>query len=284
MQSSAGKKNLLIIEDEEILLEILTKKFTSLGYEVESATDGETGFALIKKLKPNLVLLDMMLPKMDGFHILDALAKEEILPRQAILIISNSGQPVEIDRAMKLGVKDYIVKVNFDPDEVVAKVKEILENGDMPGTDMAATEKPNKKAPKTSANVVSENTRILLVEDDLFILQLLNDKLHRANITTFVASDAETALDILKKKSVELLLLDIVLPGMDGFTFLQQLKADEQFKNIPVIFLSNLGQREEVERGLKLGALDYIIKANNSPSEILDRIQKVLEDQKKKKT
>ena len=274
MQLSAGKKSLLIIEDEEILLEILTKKFIDLGYDVQSATDGETGFALIKKLKPDLILLDMMLPKMDGFQILQKMAKEKILPKQPVMIISNSGQPVEIDRAINLGVKAYLIKVNFDPQEVVNKAKELLENT----TDTDDTSKKEKKPSKPG---ILDSMRVLLVEDDLFILQLLNDKLRRENVITFVSSDAETALGILKKNPLDLILLDIVLPGMDGFTFLQQLKADEQFKKIPVIFLSNLGQREEIERGLKIGAIDYIIKANNSPTEILDRIQKVMGGQKK---
>ena len=269
MEPALANKRIVIIEDEESLLSILAQKFTDSGAIVQTAGDGEAGLAAIESFHPDLVLLDMMLPKVSGFQILEKLTEQHHLPMLPVLIISNSGQPVEIERAMSMGVRGYIVKVNFDPQEVIKKVAEILV-----ASPAESAPVPISAAP---AEAVPGATRILLVEDDLFILQLLNDKLRRSNCTTFVASDAETALGILRKNPVDLILLDIILPGMDGFTFLQQLKNDEQFKNIPVIFLSNLGQREEIDRGMKMGAVDYIIKANNSPAEIIDRVQQVLE-------
>lgn len=125
-------KKVLIIEDEEELLDLLQKKIAQEGYEVFAAKDGEEGFAKIKSVKPDLVLLDIVMPKLGGFEVLEAIAKEEdaALKTIPIIIISNSGQPVEINRALELGVKDYLVKVDFTPQDVLEKVKKQIGEGE----------------------------------------------------------------------------------------------------------------------------------------------------------
>ena len=116
-------KKILIIEDEEELLSLLEKRLTQEGYEVAIAKDGKEGLAKIKEIKPNLILLDIVMPVVDGFELMEQTSKDEEMKKIPIIIISNSGQPVEIDRALKLGAKDYLVKVEFTPQEVLEKVK-----------------------------------------------------------------------------------------------------------------------------------------------------------------
>lgn len=122
----SNKKLIVLVEDEKIMASLLTKKLEGSGYEVKVAEDGLIGLALIRKTKPDLVLLDMLLPALNGFSILEKLAEEKFLPELPVIIISNSGQPVEIERARELGVRDYLIKVNFDPKELLAKVNSIL--------------------------------------------------------------------------------------------------------------------------------------------------------------
>ena len=116
-------KKLIIIEDEETLLNLLDKKLNQEGYSVDIARDGEEGLEKIKNNKPDLILLDIVMPKMGGFEVMEILRKDEELSKIPIIIISNSGQPVELDRAKKLGVVDWLIKTDFDPQEVVDKVK-----------------------------------------------------------------------------------------------------------------------------------------------------------------
>ena len=116
-------KKILIIEDEEELLSLLEKRLTQEGYEVAIAKDGKEGLAKIKEITPNLILLDIVMPVVDGFELMEQTSKDEEMKKIPIIIISNSGQPVEIDRALKLGAKDYLVKVEFTPQEVLEKVK-----------------------------------------------------------------------------------------------------------------------------------------------------------------
>ena len=123
----------------------------------------------------------------------------------------------------------------------------------------------------------NEKISILIVEDDRFLRELLVRKVESAGFVTTIAVDGKEALKKIKEELPRLVLLDLVLPGIDGFEVLRQVKADPQTSKISVIILSNLGQREDVERGLKLGADDYLIKAHFTPDEIIQKVQKLLE-------
>jgi CheY-like chemotaxis protein len=115
-------KKILIVEDEKILARLLEKKLNALGYEASIAWDGEEGLTKIKELKPDLILLDIIMPKLDGFELLEITSRDKKLNKIPVIIISNSGQPVEIERAKKLGVDDWLIKTEFDPQEVIDKV------------------------------------------------------------------------------------------------------------------------------------------------------------------
>ena len=117
---------IIIIEDEEVLLGLLKKKLEQEGHQVAIARDGQEGLEKIKADKPDLILLDIIMPKMGGFEVMEELNADKSLKDIPIIIVSNSGQPVEIDRAKKLGVKDWLIKTDFDPQEVIVKVREQL--------------------------------------------------------------------------------------------------------------------------------------------------------------
>ena len=119
-------KTILIVEDEEVLASFLKRKLSRRGYRSIVAADGKEGLEKIKEIRPDLILLDVAMPKMDGFEVMEAKQKIEAIKDIPIIIISNSGQPVEISRAQKLGAKDWIIKTNFNPEEVVGKVEKIL--------------------------------------------------------------------------------------------------------------------------------------------------------------
>jgi len=120
------KKKILIIEDEELLLNLLQRKLTIVGYEVSTAKDGEAGLIKMKETEPDLILLDIVMPKLGGFEVMEKMLKDEKLKDIPVIIISNSGQPVEIERAKELGVKDWLIKTEFDPQEVIDKVVKVI--------------------------------------------------------------------------------------------------------------------------------------------------------------
>lgn len=117
---------------------------------------------------------------------------------------------------------------------------------------------------------------VLLVEDDVFLSGIYQKKFEMEGYKVTAVDNGEKVLPEAKKKMPDIILLDILLPKMDGFTALSKLKEDEQVKNIPVILLTNLGQKDDVEKGLQMGAVDYLIKAHFKPSEVVDKIKAVL--------
>ncbi len=119
-------------------------------------------------------------------------------------------------------------------------------------------------------------TKILVVEDDKFLREMITRKLDRENYEVIQAVDGEEGEEKIKEERPDLVLLDLILPGIDGFTVLERAKQDPEVKDIPVIILSNLGQKSEVERGLKLGAIDFLIKAHFTPGEIIKKIKETL--------
>ena len=117
---------------------------------------------------------------------------------------------------------------------------------------------------------------VLLVEDDVFLSGIYQKKFEMEGYKVTAVDSGDKVLPEAKKKNPDIILLDILLPKMDGFTILAKLKEDEALKNIPVILLTNLGQKDDVEKGLQMGAVDYLIKAHFKPSEVVDKIKTVL--------
>lgn len=119
--------------------------------------------------------------------------------------------------------------------------------------------------------------QILLVEDDPFLTEIYSQKLKKSGLKVEVIKDGQKALESLNKKMPDLLLLDIVLPRIEGWEVLRKIRKELKFKNLKIIVLSNLGQKEEVEKGLELGADKYLIKAHYTLSEVVEEIEKILE-------
>lgn len=118
---------------------------------------------------------------------------------------------------------------------------------------------------------------ILLIEDDPFLTDIYTTKFKQANFKVEVATDGEEALAKLKAKTPDLVVLDLVLPRIDGWEILSKIKANPKLKNLKVVVLSNLGRKEEVEKGLKLGATKYLIKAHYTPSQVVEEVKRCLE-------
>jgi DNA-binding response OmpR family regulator len=125
-QNSTQHKKILIIDDDPFIADMYVIKFRGEGFEVESARDGKTGVELAGKFKPDIILLDVIMPGGDGFDTLQRLRKDTSLGRPKILFLTNFGQREDINRAIKLGADDYMIKAHFTPSEVSKKVKTLL--------------------------------------------------------------------------------------------------------------------------------------------------------------
>ncbi|PIR06855.1 MAG: response regulator [Candidatus Komeilibacteria bacterium CG11_big_fil_rev_8_21_14_0_20_36_20] len=121
-----------------------------------------------------------------------------------------------------------------------------------------------------------KNYKILIVEDDEFLLQMYTTKLNLEGFKVLGTPSGKQGLKMAKKDTPDLILLDLMLLEMNGIEVLENLKIDDNTKNIPVIILTNYSQKENIDRCLELGADDYLIKAHFVPSEVIVKIKKIL--------
>ncbi|MFA6099519.1 MAG: response regulator [Patescibacteria group bacterium] len=121
-----------------------------------------------------------------------------------------------------------------------------------------------------------DKVTILQIEDDAFLANIYSQKLESLGFEVLVAGSGEEGLKMLTRVTPGCVLLDILLPGMDGFEVLEKLKADPATASIPVIIVSSLGQREDVEKANRLGAAGYMIKSHIKPQDIANKVNEVL--------
>ncbi len=118
--------------------------------------------------------------------------------------------------------------------------------------------------------------KILLVEDEKILSEMYQTKLEREKFEVVNVEDGGEVLEKVKKEKPDLILLDVILPKTNGFDILAELKANSKLKNIPVIMLTNLGQEEDIKKGKELGAKDYIVKANSTPAQVVEKVKKII--------
>jgi DNA-binding response OmpR family regulator len=118
--------------------------------------------------------------------------------------------------------------------------------------------------------------KILIIEDDKFLLKLYSDKLRRAGFEVVESVTGEEALNRISVDKPDLIILDLILPKKSGFEILTELKFDSKTKNIPVVILTNLGQESDIKKGLEMGAVDYLVKTDFSMNKLPQLIKEKL--------
>lgn len=287
-------KKILVVEDDQVLRDVLTEKLEQTGYETAAAEDGVQAMDMIRANRPDLILLDILMPRKSGMEVMEELKADSDLSTIPIIVISNSGQPVEIKRARELGARDFLVKAIFDPNEVLNKVSNVFaqdmrqpasaEEDVAPAIEMKKEEPvasiptpPQTKKTDTSTAVVSDQIKVLVVEDDDFLRGLFDRKLMARGLSVNSTMNAGEAFDSLEKRQPDIIMLDLMLPGIDGFDILATLKKDKRFKDIPVIIISNLGQKKDIDKAFELGASDFLVKSSLTLDEIINRVLSVID-------
>lgn len=121
-----AKAKILLIEDDEMLSTLYAEKFKREGYEVATANNGADGIKLAEEHKPDVILLDIIMPKMDGFMALKKLRKNAVTKGISVILLTNLGQEEDVKKGKALGADDYFIKANHTPSEIVAKVKDMI--------------------------------------------------------------------------------------------------------------------------------------------------------------
>lgn len=119
--------------------------------------------------------------------------------------------------------------------------------------------------------------KVLLVEDDTMLSDMYTMKFDGEGFEVWKGGNGVEGLKLLAEKGTpDIILLDVIMPQMDGFTMLAKIKENAQWKNVPVILLTNLGQEQDVKKGLAMGASDYLVKANFTPQQVVEKVKALL--------
>lgn len=243
------KKKILVVDDEKDIREIIRFYLEEDGYEVLEAECGKDAIRLAKELSPDLITLDIMMPGMDGFEVGRVLKDEPRTKSIPIIILS----VLEDRRDYRLGIADYISKP-FSKEELLRSVKAIL----------------GRMKKEGGSNI------ILVVDDEPDIVDIIRFYLEEKGYEVKCAYDGLEALTKVKEVKPSLVILDIKMPGIDGYEVIRRLKKDENFKLIPVIVLTGTKISEkDREFGLRLGATKYLTKPF-TPKELIKEIEKLL--------
>src|SRR3989339_467711 len=281
MSGIYSRKVLLVMSDQQMISPLL-KTFSLADYETFQSHDVSAAIAETMRIHPDIVILDVKMAGVDGFEYLEALRAnaDPVIAKIPVIIASETGDLVEISRALKLGISDYFVKSRFDVSQVFSKVKKHL--GDT-STVVPPVQDGNAEA-SVSAPTASDSLqqiKLLIVEDDKFLRDLATQKLIQENFAVHAAVDGEQGIALAEKELPQVVLLDILLPGIDGFEVLKRIRANPALKDTRVIMLSNFGQREDVEKALSSGADQFLVKANFTLDEIIEEAKNIMKKERK---
>lgn len=237
--------HILCIDDDPDVIEILRKYLVPEGYSVTGALSGEEGMELAAKIKPALITLDIMMPRKDGWQVLRELKQNPDTADIPVIIHSIvENKPL----AMSLGAVDVMTKPT-EPKRLLSLVKRYYH---------------------------SDDQFILLVDDHEDFALAFKDLLKRDGFQVRIATGGKEALKILDEALPSLILLDLIMPGMDGFQVVRELQQKEQWKKIPVVILSGKELSDDEQRQLNAHIADYFKKDSFSTAEMTNTIKRIL--------
>ncbi len=266
---------ILIVEDEEFLSDMYKIKFGQEGYGVIVARDGLAGLEMAQKERPDLVLLDLVLPGLDGFQVLKKLKQDSATKNIKVFILSNLGQADEVDKGIKTGADGYFIKANLTPTQLLEKVNAIFDGRGQ--ADKNKKSEHNKRIEIEHQPIEKKQARILLIEDEEAIINMYRLGFNKAGFIIESAKNGAWGLRLARQKKFDVILLDMVMPAMNGYEAIKMLKADEATKAVPIIILSNSAQDKDIAEAKKLGAAVCLLKSQITPAKLVKEVEKIIQ-------
>jgi DNA-binding response OmpR family regulator len=249
----AGEK-ILIVDDNVDLVRGLNIRLSAEGYNMVFAIDAISAISLARKEVPDLILLDIALPGGDGFAVMERLRSIGSVAAVPIIIITGRDIPTSQKRTLNAGAQ-AVLRKPVNNDVLLAAIKKVLGNNGAPnGENKLASKKGTHKA----------KGKILIVEDDTDLLRGLNIRLGAAGYNVVFAIDAISAISVARKETPDLILLDIGLPGGDGFVVMERLRFLSPVATVPVIVITGRDLPTNQERALNAGAQAVLQKPVNN--------------------
>jgi len=253
--------SILIVEDDPMISEIYQRKFSDVGFDVFTAETGEQGLHIAKKEKLDVVLCDLIMPKLDGFGVIEALRGGDYDANIKIIISSNISEKEDRDRALLLGADGFIVKSEFTPSELVAEINRFLKKSN-------SSEEELEKAKRVK--------NVLLIEDEEVFIDIFSRQLRAAGYEVVSAANGAWGVKEAMEKEFDLIILDMVMPAMSGKEVVEKLKAEEKTKNIPIIVFSASVDSTIQKQVEEMGITAFFLKTQLTPSALVKKVNDIL--------
>ena len=260
---------ILVVDDEPMNLELMQEMLTSAGYEVSAAGGGEEGLAAALQSKPDLILLDLMMPVLSGFEVcarLKSRPETQDIPIIFVTALTTAGTK---ERALAAGGDDFIGKPVQLPElltrvEALLKVRHLNRDLDQALASLheRAPAQPGKTVREPVAPPAGSAAAILVVDDEALTRRLYSDVLQEAGYTCYTAEGGTQALEIARQQAIDVVLLDIMMPARSGLEVLADL--GERIPDSPVIIVTAHPSSDNAIAALRLGAFDFIVKGFKS--------------------
>jgi len=258
--SKAKEYSVLIVDDSPLNVMHLSN-ILETEYLLHTANSGPMAIEEAAKKMPDVILLDVLMPKMDGYATIEELKKSGITKDIPVIFITGLRNERDEEKGLSLGAADYITKP-FSPTIVKLRVKNQIKILESLEEARQANKDKNDLLLAMSKNAKDDNNKagsILIVDDEQANIITL-EYILGTDYKIHVAKNGKDAIEITKETIPDIILLDILMPEMDGYATIAELKKTEQTKDIPVIFITSKTDPESEIKGLNLGAVDYIIK------------------------
>ena len=256
-----SNQTVLIIEDNELNMKLVTTLLKMGRHNYLEANDSKTGIQMAREHLPDLILMDIQLPDMDGLSATQVLKKDPRTQHIPIIALTGYAMPEDETKAYDAGCDGYMSKP-IEPKLFQSTIAQLLAGKE---TGKETPEKQVKDDLKPS---------ILIVDDDPMNVKLLKTLLS-PEYNTVIAGNGIIALDRVEEKLPDLILLDIMMPEMDGFTVTRKLKSDYRTQNIPIILITALSSESDKIKGIEAGADEFLNKPVNQ-TELKARVKSLL--------
>jgi len=251
------KKRVKIIYVDDSQCSLVTLKRRLMGYyEIYPAESSETLFKILEKVKPELILLDINMPKVSGYQVIENLKKDERYSDIPVIFLTSTSNKKNVVKALELGAVDYVIKP-FETIKLIECIEEHLKA---------------EKSENIQDNEDDDRLPILAVDDVVSILKTVKYAL-RDNYKVHTLSTPECLIEFLKLRKVNLILLDYLMPALNGFECIPMIRALPAYKETPIIMLTTEGKVDQIKEAMALGASDFIVKPFKE-NELLEKVAK----------
>ena len=258
-----GQSKILVVDDDPMNVKLISAILSKDDYAIVTAYGGEEALRITRAENPDLILLDVMMPVMDGYQVTREVKGDPATAGIPIIMVTALNGTEDKVRGLESGADEFLTKP-VNRAELLARVKSMLRLKQYRDQLMLRTRSErafaHPAAPAPVLKAVSHQQKVLLVEDNAKDQRLLSGQLAEQPYDVVVATDGEAALQHALAGGIDLLLLDIFLPGIDGFDVCQQLKASAETRDIQVVLITCLNDLDGKIKGMELGADDYLIK------------------------